>query len=229
MRLLLVEDEKNLADALARILKKDHYTVDVFYDGESGEDAALSGIYDLIVLDVMMPKKDGFSVLKTLREENINTPILMLTAKADVQDKVMGLDYGADDYIAKPFETSELLARIRANLRRKEVSISTETDLSFNHLRLNMQSLLLSYEMKQVPLTLKEAELLEYFMIQKNIVLSKEQIIEKVWGYDSEATDNHVEVYISFLRKKLLFLKSSITIQTVRGVGYSLKERDDLV
>ncbi|MFV0479165.1 MAG: response regulator transcription factor [Anaerorhabdus sp.] len=228
MRLLLIEDEKNLADALTQILKKNHYTVDVFYDGESGEDAALSGIYDLILLDIMLPKKDGLSVLKTIREEEISTPILMLTAKSDLQDKVTGLDFGADDYIAKPFEVPELLARIRANLRRKESTVTSD-DLSYGSLTLNMQSLLLSFESKHVPLTLKEAELLEYFMIQKNMVLSKEQLIEKIWGYDSEATNNHVEVYISFLRKKLTFLKSTITIQTVRGVGYTLKERDDLV
>lgn len=224
MRILVVEDEVHLSEALSHILKKNNYTVDVSNDGESGLDNALSDIYDVIVLDIMLPKIDGITILKTIRREGLDVPVILLTAKGEIADKVHGLDCGADDYLAKPFSTEELLARIRAlGRRRGEISQSSNT-LKFGDITLNMSSLTLSGNTNEINLTLKEYELLEYLILHKNIVVSKEQIIEKLWGFDSEAESNHVEVYISFLRKKLKFVHSSVTINTVRGVGYILKE-----
>ena len=228
MRLLIIEDEKSLADSLAQILQKNNYTVDVFYDGESGEEQALFGIHDLIILDIMLPKKDGISVLKSIRANGLEMPVILLTAKGEVEDRVRGLDDGADDYLPKPFETNELLARIRANLRRRNTTLEDSNRLVYGDLTLDKQNLLLSTKDHQVNLTFKEAELMEFFMLQKETVSTKELLIDKIWGFDSDANFNHVEVYISFLRKKLLFLKSNITIFTVRGIGYRLKEKKDV-
>lgn len=228
MRLLIIEDEKSLADSLAQILQKNNYTVDVFYDGESGEEQALFGIHDLIILDIMLPKKDGISVLKSIRANGLEMPVILLTAKGEVEDRVRGLDDGADDYLPKPFETNELLARIRANLRRRNTTLEDSNHLIYGDLTLDKQNLLLSTKEHQVNLTFKEAELMEFFMLQKERVSTKELLIDKIWGFDSDANFNHVEVYISFLRKKLLFLKSNITIFTVRGIGYRLKEKEDV-
>lgn len=225
MRLLVVEDEVHLAEAVAHILKKNNYTVDVAYDGESGLDNALSGIYDVIVLDIMLPKIDGITILKRLRGEGVGVPVILLTAKSDVSDKVLGLDSGADDYLAKPFNTEELLARIRA-LGRRRGEIKDTNQLSFGDITLNTSSLKLSRGAEEISLTLKESELLEFLMLHKNMVASKEQIIEKLWGFESEAEANHVEVYISFLRKKLNFVHSKTAISTVRGVGYTLTEQE---
>lgn len=222
MRILIAEDEVHLAEALSQILKKHHYSVDVVHDGEAGLDNAMSGIYDLLLLDVMMPKMDGFTVLKTLRSEGISTPVILLTAKGDIEDKVSGLDYGADDYIAKPFSTEELMARIRAALRRKG-EVIPEDALKFGDIELNTTNLKLSSQGKEIKLNLKECELLELLITRKQAVTSKEQIIEKLWGFDSEVEHNNVEVYISFLRKKLTFLHSAIRIGTIRGVGYVLE------
>ena len=227
MRILVVEDELYLADTLKDILKTENYMVDVVNDGLSAYDAILSGIYDLVLLDIMLPKMDGIEVLKRIREEGIDTPIIILSAKSEIEDRVKGLDYGADDYIPKPFNTTELLARVRARLRRK----SDELDLSlpnFGDLELDKQNLTLYKDDKSVVLTLKEAELMEFFLNRKQDVSSKDSILEKVWGYDTDADYNHVEVYISFLRKKLSHLKSKVSIHTVRGVGYTLKENDDV-
>lgn len=225
MRLLVVEDEVHLAEAVAHILKKNNYTVDVAYDGESGLDDALSGIYDVIVLDIMLPKIDGITILKRLRGEGVGVPVILLTAKSDVSDKVLGLDSGADDYLAKPFNTEELLARIRA-LGRRRGEIKDTNQLSFGDITLNTSSLKLSRGAEEINLTLREAELLEFLMLHKNMVAPKEQIIEKLWGFESEAEANHVEVYISFLRKKLNFVHSKTAISTVRGVGYTLTEQE---
>ena len=197
---------------MSHILKKNNYTVDVANDGETGLDNALSGIYDVIVLDIMLPKTDGITVLKTLRSEGFDTPVILLTAKNEIPDKVLGLDSGADDYLAKPFNTEELLARIRALGRRRGEIVA------------NTSSLKLTAGASEITLTLKESELLEHLMLHKEMVCSKEQIIEKLWGFDSEAESNHVEVYISFLRKKLAFVHSKVSINTVRGVGYTLSE-----
>ena len=223
MRILVVEDEIHLAEALVQLLKKQKYTVDSVYDGEDGLDYAMSNIYDVIVLDLMLPKMDGLSIIKNMRRSGNDTPVIMLTAKGEIMDKVKGLDSGADDYLAKPFNTDELLARIRA-LGRRKGEVTPPTGLTFGDIELDTSALTLSSASKEINLTLKESELLEYLIKNKLTVLSKDLIIEKLWGFDSEAEANHVEVYISFLRKKLKYLGSKTSIVTVRGVGYSLKE-----
>lgn len=222
MRILIVEDERHLAEALTQILKKHHFSADAVHDGRSGLDYAESGIYDLILLDIMLPEMDGISVLKALRQQNISVPVILLTAKGEIGDQVTGLDHGADDYIPKPFSSELLLARIRAVLRRKG-ELLPEDALTFGDIGLNVSQLKLSAGGKDIKLNLKESELLELLMIRKQAITSKEHIIEKLWGFDSEAEHNNVEVYVSFLRKKLLFLQSSVKIATVRGVGYVLE------
>ncbi|RAI99273.1 DNA-binding response OmpR family regulator [Paenibacillus pabuli] len=222
MRILIAEDEVHLAEAVSQILKKHNYSVDMVHDGRSGLDYALSGIYDLLLLDIMMPEMDGIAVLKKLRSEGNHTPVILLTAKGEISDKVTGLDYGADDYIAKPFATEELLARIRAALRRKG-EVVPEDGLKFGDIELNTTQLKLSVQGKEIKLNLKENELLELLITRKQAITSKEQIIEKLWGFDSEVEYNNVEVYISFLRKKLTFLNSAVRINTIRGVGYVLE------
>lgn len=223
MRILVVEDERHLAEALSQLLRKNNYTVDCVYDGEDGLDYAMSKIYDVIVLDLMLPKLDGITVVKQMRAEDNDTPVIMLTAKGDIKDKVTGLDSGADDYLAKPFNTDELLARIRALGRRRGEVVQTDT-LTFGDVSLDTSGLILSCGSREITLTLKESELLEYLIRNHKIVLSKDIIIEKLWGFDSEAEANHVEVYVSFLRKKLKHVRSAVRIVTVRGVGYSLRE-----
>lgn len=222
MRILIVEDELHLAEALTQILKKHHYSVDAVHDGRSGLDYALSGIYDLLLLDIMMPEMDGIAVLKTLRQKGVSTPVILLTAKGEITDMVTGLDHGADDYIAKPFSSEELLARIRAALRRKG-EVIPEDAIKFGDIELNTANPRLTVNGKEIKLNLKESELLELLILRKQAVTSKEQIIEKLWGFDSEAEHNNVEVYISFLRKKLTFLGSTVRISTIRSVGYVLE------
>lgn len=200
MRVLLVEDEKYIARAVAEVLKKNHYTVDLAHDGEFGLDCALSGIYDIIILDIMLPKIDGFSILKEVRRKGIVTPIILLTARGEIKDKVQGLDLGADDYLAKPFHTDELLARLRA-LGRRNTVLAFDGNLNFGDISLSPHTLLLSKNGKEVKLKLKEAQLMELLIKNKNMIVSKESIIEKIWGYDEDVTDNHVEVYISMLIK----------------------------
>ncbi len=227
MRILIVEDEIHLAEALSQILRKNNYTVDTAYDGSTGLDNALSGIYDLILLDIMLPNLDGISVLKKIRSENILTPIILLTAKGEIADKVKGLDSGADDYLPKPFATEELLARIRAASRRKGEIVS-DTTMKYGDIELNTATLKLTCGSKEIKLILKESQLLELLILRKTSVTSKEIVIEKLWGFDSDAEHNNVEVYISFLRKKLAFLNSSVVINTVRGVGYTLEARNNV-
>jgi len=222
MRILIVEDEAHLAEALAQILKKHHYSVDIAHDGLTGLDNALSGIYDLLLLDIMLPGMDGITLLRTIRGKEMATPVIMLTAKGEIPDKIAGLDYGADDYVAKPFSTDELLARIRAALRRKG-EVVPEDAIRFGDIELNTATLKLVCNGKELKLILKESELLELLMTRKQAITSKEQIIEKLWGFDSDAEHNNVEVYVSFLRKKLLFLQSGVKIATIRGVGYVLE------
>ena len=222
MRILVVEDEIHLAEALATLLKKQNYTADAVYNGEDGLDYAMSNIYDVIVLDLMLPRMSGLDVIKNMRREGNDTPVIMLTAKGEISDKIRGLDSGADDYLAKPFNTDELLARIRA-LGRRRGEVVQPNAMTFGDIELDTRTLTLSCGGRSIKLTLKESELLEYFMANKNTVLSKEMIIEKLWGFDSAAEANHVEVYVSFLRKKLKFVGSRTVINTVRGVGYSLK------
>ncbi len=222
MRLLIIEDEKHLADAVKELLKKENYIVDAFYDGQEGLDNALTDIYDLILLDIMLPSIDGLEILRILRKEGIKTPILLLTARSQIGDRVKGLDLGADDYLSKPFAQEELEARIRALLRRKG-EISTTSEISFHDVTLDYNSLVLSCNSKDITLTLKESELLQYLISRNKMITPKELLIEKIWGFNTDIDDNNVEVYISFLRKKLKFLKCETSIKTTRGLGYSLE------
>lgn len=222
MRILVVEDEKYLAEALAHILKENKYTVDTVYDGEAGLDYALSDVYDVIILDIMLPKMNGIDALREMRKENIKTPVILLTAKSDVSDKINGLDSGADDYLAKPFNTGELLARVRALSRRSGEMVVNNNEIKYADITLDTNTMNLCGSRKNINLTKKEFDMLEYLIINKSLVISKEQIIDKLWGFDSEAESNHVEVYISFLRKKLAFVSDKTAINTVRGVGYKL-------
>ncbi|WP_172196014.1 response regulator transcription factor [Saccharibacillus qingshengii] len=223
MRILIVEDERHLAEALSQILKKNNYSVDVVHDGEDGLDYALSDIYDLLLLDIMLPGMDGISILKAVRSKGMAVPVILLTAKGEIPDKIAGLDHGADDYVAKPFSSDELLARIRAAVRRKG-EVMPEDALKYGDLELNATNPKLTVRGKEIKLNPKESELLELLILRKQAVTSKEQIIEKLWGFDSEAEHNNVEVYISFLRKKLNFLGSDTRISTIRSVGYVLEE-----
>lgn len=220
MRILVVEDERRLAQALRAILEGEKYMVDTVYDGGDGYDYGQSGIYDAIILDVMLPVMDGFEVAKKLRENKIDTPILMLTARDSIDDKISGLDIGADDYMTKPFEPKELLARIRSVTRRKgEVVID---DLVFGDIRLELSAGELYCGSKMVRLNFKEFEIMKLLMSNPGGTFSKDDLIVKVWGYDSDATDNNVEAYISFLRKKLRHIGATVNIEAIRKVGYRL-------
>ena len=221
MRLLLVEDEKRMAQALCELLRLEKYDVDHYADGEEGLYAAESGLYDVIILDVMLPGKNGFEIAKEVRESGIKTPILMLTAKSYVDDKVEGLDRGADDYLTKPFMTKELLARLRALVRR--TSNSSDGTLSFGDITLNTNSSSLICSDNSVRLSEKEFHILEYLILNQGQILTREQIATKIWGYESNAEYNNVEVYMSFVRKKLSFIKAKTEIKAVRGIGYELR------
>ena len=223
MKLLLIEDEKELSEALFQILTKNKYSVDTVYDGEDGLDYALTGIYDVIILDIMLPKLDGLSLLKRIRKEGILTPVIMLTAKSQIEDRVTGLDLGADDYLTKPFAVEELLARLRSITRRKGTVIN-ENILTYGDMRLNINTYDLDVNDESIRLTLKEFEIIKYFMERPKCVVSKDDLITKLWGFDSEVEYNNIEVYISFLRKKLSYLNSKVNIVTIRGVGYRLED-----
>lgn len=226
MRILLVEDEIQMAEAVSAVLKKNNYAVDRVHDGEEGEYQALSGIYDAIVLDIMLPKKDGIEILKAIRSEGLTTPVILLTARTATQDKVTGLDAGADDYLPKPFEMEELLARIRA-LGRRHTSVIHENELKFGDISYSPQQMEIVVGEASYKLTKKEGHLLDSLIRSKGRIVSKEMMIDKVWGFDGNAIDNNVEVYISFLRKKLKSLNAQVKIKTVRGIGYKLEEGDD--
>ena len=201
MRILVVEDEKRLAQALAEILREQRYAVETVYDGAEGRDYALSGQYDLVILDVMLPGADGFAVARAMRAANLATPVLMLTARDELSSKVNGLDSGADDYMTKPFAPEELLARVRALLRRQgEVVMES---MEFGDVRLNLATCELSCGIKSVRLGYKEFEVLRMLLARSAAIVPKEDILVKVWGAESDAVDNNVEAYISFLRKKL--------------------------
>ena len=222
MQILIVEDEKRLADALKQILIEQKYMADVVYDGNDGLEYGKSGIYDLIILDIMLPYKDGFQVAFELRQNKINTPILMLTAKDTVPDKVSGLNCGADDYMTKPFAPEELIARIKALTRRKGEVVLDET--SYGDFNFNASTNQLSKGIKSVHLNFKEAEILKLFLSKPEVIISKAEIITKVWGYESDAGSNNVEAYISFLRKKLHFINSDTEIKSVKKMGYRLEK-----
>lgn len=222
LRILIVEDEKEIADGLEAVLIKEGYQVDVVYDGLSGLDNILSKIYDLVLLDLMLPKLNGIDVLKNARREGNNIPVILLTAKSQIEDKISGLDHGADDYITKPFDVGELLARIRARTR-----LDKNTDcgqLSFGNVWLDQATQKLGTDLNSIKLGNKEYQLMEYFMRNRGQILTKDMLIMKVWGPENEAEYNNLEVYISFLRKKLRFVKANTSIKTTKGVGYSLEE-----
>ncbi len=225
MRLLLVEDELKMADALIHILKANHYTADHVSDGESAFNYALSEVYDLIILDVMIPKMNGIEVLKRLREEGITTKVIILSAKGETEDRIKGLDLGADDYLAKPFYSEELLARIRALTRRKEEKIERRL-LTYGDLTYDPQTLKLKTKDKNFRLTSKEGQMFAFLLNNQNQTISKDLFIEKLWSYDEDVNENTVEVYISFLRKKLQSLNSKVSIKTIRNLGYTLSEEE---
>ena len=225
MKILLVDDERQFTEALSIILKQHKYSVDTADNGEDGLYLALSGIYDFIILDIMMPKLDGLSVLKILRQKKIDVPILMLSAKSEIQDKINGLNLGADDYITKPFSTEELLARIRALLRRKE-SFAGDV-LSYGDISLNRDTYELFKADKKITLSKKEFQILEMLILNSGKIIDKEKFIEKIWGYDTEAEYNTIEVYVSFLRKKLNAVGAKTEIKSLRGIGYTLGVKND--
>jgi DNA-binding response OmpR family regulator len=225
MKVLLIEDEVYIAKPIEQALKRNNYSVDLAFDGEHGLDCGLTDVYDIIVLDIMLPKMDGITVLRELRKNGIKTPVLLLTAKKQIQDKIHGLDSGADDYLVKPFDTDELLARLRA-LGRRRSEINSDGILKIGNVELNPHTLILNCGDNSSKLTLKEAQLLELLIKRKNMITPKELIIEKLWGYDSDTEDSHVEYHVSLLRKKLMAMNAPVSIVTVRGAGYSLNESD---
>lgn len=225
MRILLAEDEKELSNALVAILKHNNYSVDPVYNGADALDYGLSGNYDVIVLDIMMPKMDGIKVLEQLRQQGIHTPVLLLTARTEVEDRILGLDKGADDYLSKPFAMGELLARIRAMGRRK--SEFTPNLIEVGNISLNKENYELSNGQSMLRLGNKEFQMMEMLMVNPKRLISTEQFMERIWGYDAEAEINVVWVYISYLRKKLASLEANVKIKAVRSVGYTLEESDD--
>ena len=223
MRILVIEDEKRLADTLRDLLSERSYIADAVYDGERGLDEAMSGIYDAVVLDVMLPKINGFEVVRRLREAGCAVPVMMLTARGEVEDRVHGLDAGADYYLTKPFENAEFLACVRSLLRRQSEIVSER--LTFGDLTLDLSTSTLECGDRSIRLSSKELEIMQILFQNGGRIVSKETLLLKAWGYDSGAEDNHVEVYISFLRKKLTLLSSGVSIATVRRLGYHLEER----
>lgn len=222
MKVLIVEDDIKLAQALGRILEESDYTVDMVHDGTTGRDWAVVGNYDAIILDVMMPGMDGYEVVREIRHANIDTPVLMLTARGSVSDKIAGLDHGADDYMTKPFSPAELMAHLRALMRRQGSVIFESVDAGDVSLKLDSHELVRNG--KTIHLSKTEFALAKMLMSNKERILPKEMIIEKIWGIESNAADNNVETYVSFLRKKLRYLESNARIETIRKVGYKFAE-----
>ena len=222
MKLLLVEDEKQLSEALQQILIKNKYTVDAVYNGDEGLDYALTDVYDVIILDIMLPKLNGIEILKMIRKRKISTPVILLTAKGSVEDRILGLDSGADDYLPKPFSPDELLARLRA-LTRRNGDFINENILEVSDIKLNLSTYDMEINDNSITLTQKEFEILKYFMQRPKLVVSKDDLITKLWGFDSDIEHNNIEVYISFLRKKLAYVESDVKITTIRRVGYRLE------
>ena len=222
MRILIAEDEKEIAKALKIILEKNKYTVDMVHNGREALDYALSTSYEVIVLDIMMPEMDGLSVLRRLREMGIATPVMFLTAKSEIEDRVAGLNAGADDYLSKPFATSEFVARVKALSRRSEVYAPSV--LTFANINLDCNSYVLSSEQQEIRLNNKEFQMLELFIKHPRHVFSSEHLMDKIWGADSEASIDVVWTYVGFLRKKLKQLDAQAEIKTIRGAGYSLEE-----
>lgn len=227
MRILIVEDELDLNMVLSEMLTIEGYYVDSSYDGTDGLDNALSGIYDMIILDVMLPEKNGIEVLSEIRKNKINTPVLMLTAKSEIEDKIAGLDNGADDYLTKPFNSKELLARIRALLRRREKILINE-NLKFADIMIDKTTHEIYKNDQKIKLTKKEYDIMELLILNQGKVVSKDDLTVRIWGYNTDIEYNSIEVYISFLRKKLRAIDSSISISAIRGFGYIIKEQNDV-
>lgn len=223
MRVLLVEDEPRLVESLEYILKKEKYLVDIATDGINGNDAAKTGIYDVIILDRMLPRKDGLEILRDLRAQNITSAIIFLTAKDTVANRIEGLDAGADDYLVKPFSNGELLARVRALGRRYEKNL-LENDIQLGLLTLQTKECLASTPAESIKLSFQETQLLEFLLRNKSQVLSKEQILNKVWGFDKDVELKNVELYIFYLRKKINFKNCHLELKTIRNMGYVLLE-----
>ncbi|SDA25126.1 DNA-binding response regulator, OmpR family, contains REC and winged-helix (wHTH) domain [Ruminococcus sp. YE71] len=223
MRLLLAEDEKELSNALAAVLKHNNYSVDTVYNGKEAVDYALAGNYDGIIMDIMMPVMDGLEALRELRKRGVSLPVLLLTAKSELEDKVTGLDAGADDYLTKPFAMSELLARVRAMTRRMAQDAAPSNEISFGDLTLNRTTFEIAGPKGRVRLGNKEFQMMEYLISNPHQLISTERFMEKVWGYDSETEINAVWVHISYLRRRLNSAGSKVTIKASRGSGYSLE------
>lgn len=223
MRILIIEDEFKLAEIIENRLKKEKYMVDISLDGLDGLDNALTETYDLIILDVMLPKKDGISILKEIRDKKINTKVIMLTAKAQLDDKLEGFKYGADDYVTKPFHIEELVVRVNVQLRKENTNFNMDL-ISFSDIKLNLRTSKLTClnTNESIDIVLKEFLLLEYFMKNPNQILSKEQIYDKIWGINNEIESNNLEAYLSFIRKKLKIIGSKVNIKVVRGLGYKM-------
>ncbi|MBR3041388.1 MAG: response regulator transcription factor [Eubacterium sp.] len=226
MRVLIVEDEYSLAELVAERLKKERYTVDVSYDGEDGLYNALTGIYDLILLDIMLPKKDGLEILRELRAEGITSKVIMLTAKGELEDKLKGFGEGANDYVPKPFHIDELVARINAQLR---VTAVVKDKLEFGNIVLDydLPGVVNKETGESIKINNKEFQLLEYFMMNHSQVLSKDMIFDRIWGMDNDSLSNNLEAYISFVRKKLRVLEADVTIKTIRNMGYRMETVDE--
>lgn len=223
MNILLIEDEIRLAEALGQLLKIQGYHVDICNIGGHGQDMAETGIYDVIILDRILPDMDGVNLLKSIRANNVSTPVIFLTAKDTIPNKIEGLDAGADDYLIKPFDSNELLARVRA-LSRRSVQLSPDTVITAGMLCLNIQQLEITCNKSVIRLTPKETQLLELLMRNKNLTLKKELIFDRVWGFEQDAEISNVELYVFYLRKKIAFSEYGTSLETVRGVGYCLKE-----
>ena len=224
MRILVVEDEFNLADMIAIKLRKEKYNVDVSLDGEDGLDNALSDVYDLVILDIMLPKINGIEILKEIRNNNIDTKVIMLTAKSSLDDKLVGFEYGANDYITKPFHMEELIARVNVQLRNNEKNINKDI-LKFGDIELNVRTstITCTKNNESINISYKELMILEYLMNNSNQIISKEQIYDKIWGIDNYFESNNLEAYLSFVRKKLKIIDSDVTIKAIRGMGYKLE------
>lgn len=226
MRLLIVEDEEALADLVAARLKKEKYVVDVSYDGEDGLYNALMDIYDLIILDIMLPGVNGIDILKEIKKNNIKSKVIMLTAKSELEDKLLGFSEGANDYIAKPFHIDELIARINAQLRIEKVKDNT---IEFGDIILDLKTstIINKNNDEKINIINKEFQLLEYFMNNPNQILSKEMIYDKVWGIENDSISNNLEAYLSFIRKKLKLINSNVQIKSLRNLGYKMEYKDE--
>ena len=220
MKILIIEDEKLLADSIRRLLERKGFEVECVYDGKAGKQYAELGIYDLLILDVMMPEMDGFQVAREVRKSRCSTPILMLTAKFDLEDRITGLNAGADYYLTKPFDTRELLACINALLRRQGGQVD---EMTFGNTTLDLSTSILSCGEKSIRLSDREFDMMRFLLQSKEKNLSKEVLLVRIWGFESNATENHVEVYVGFLRKKLQSIGSNIRIEAIRRQGYHLE------